>query len=905
MAGVLRTLARLSVAGNSARPRLNVSSAATPLAWLGGVLDVESAPRTESLERLAALDTTHPGERLVRMGWVMLAGPAWVRGRRTKLCVPLVSRSARLSMSDGDRLAVRGQGGLEPLPLLSPAAGETVADLWRASMSLRELRDWTALVLAEAGFDKARVVGPDHDPVRMSKGDELVAVLGCGIYSGREFQTAATDVELRTWAERPGIAETSLSRLYNPVREPEAREEEQPPVNPLPLDPVQHGAVCATRHSPVTVISGPAGCGKTHTLAAIALDAVARGESVLITTRSRDAARAVSDVLSRAGASRPVAFSGGLREAVEAGINAPRPSVPDPDALTDALAARQRTVKMISVALDAEAGVADAPRSRDLVEAHRALAPAVFEPEARLAPVRRALTWALAGADESSWQAAQAAAKVRRAVGAAPDTPIEDVAAAVRTVTVLRAAARLRERGGTSLSSLRALLLEQDTALQRAAAARLAARGARPDAREAEQVLRSLLASVTGRGWRARAKLAATIPPRTLTTALPLWIGTLSDVDKVLPAVPNLFDLVLIDEASHVDQPLAAPALLRARRAVLAGDPGQLRQVSFVSRRFVERAAAAEGTLELLKALDSPRVSLFDLAAGSYPVRWLAEHHRCAPHLISFAARRCYQGRIELLTTHPRLATRGRMTVRRVNGHRVLGVNHAEVDEVISVVAERRAAGAGSVGVVSPFRAQADALRAALMDTFDLAELSAMDLRVGTVHGYQGAECDELIISLAITEADNAASWRFVNDLNLVTVLTTRAREHVHLVLSVDRPAGLIGEYVRHAQAPPAPIPTSPPTRRWSVRLTERLRAQGIAVRTGYPVGRHVVDLVVGPDSEAVAVETMPHPAGTAAHIARWQALHAAGWRILDACPTRFDHDATLAADWIAERLRA
>nr|WP_296073602.1 hypothetical protein [uncultured Actinoplanes sp.] len=35
---------------------------------------------------------------------------------------------------------------------------------------------------------------------------------------------------------------------------------------------------------------------------------------------------------------------------------------------------------------------------------------------------------------------------------------------------------------------------------------------------------------------------------------MPLWIGTVADVEDLLPATPGMFDPVVIDEASPVDQ---------------------------------------------------------------------------------------------------------------------------------------------------------------------------------------------------------------------------------------------------------------------------------------------------------------------------------------------------------------
>ncbi|MFD1151549.1 AAA domain-containing protein, partial [Saccharothrix hoggarensis] len=414
------------------------------------------------------------------------------------------------------------------------------------------------------------------------------------------------------------------------------------------------------------------------------------------------------------------------------------------------------------------------------------------------------------------------------------------------------------------------------------------------------------LATALRSGRAARRRALARIDSGHLVEALPLWVGTLADVEDILPAVPGMFDLVVIDESSHVDQPLAAPALLRGRRAVIGGDPRQLRHVSFVADAAVREAVAAEGTTSLADRLDVPKVSLFDAGAAVAGVHWLTEHHRCAPHLIGFAAARFYEDRIALLTTHPAIADVDCVDVERVVGARDdKGVNRVEVDAVLAHLRRRIAAGTRSIGVVTPFRAQADALEQALLDGLSLDEITTGGVRVGTVHGVQGSEFDEVVVSLALTDEDRPAAWRFANDPNLLAVLTTRARRLVHVVTSATRPVGLLGEYLRHAEVPPSETEGVPPADDWTRRLAGELAASGVTVRTGYPVGRWRVDLVVGEGEAATAVETRPHPDGTAAHLARWRALRGAGWRVHDAFPSRFEHDATRAALVVAQDLAA
>lgn len=82
----------------------------------------------------------------------------------------------------------------------------------------------------------------------------------------------------------------------------------------------------------------------------------------------------------------------------------------------------------------------------------------------------------------------------------------------------------------------------------------------------------------------------------------------------------------------------------------------------------------------------------------------------------------------------------------------------------------------------------------------------------------------------------------------------------------------------------------------WSTTLAAELRRQGASVREQYRVGAHLVDVVVGDGAAARAVECQVHPDGVPAHIARRRLLHDTGWTVVEAWPSRHDHDPISAA---------
>ena len=85
--------------------------------------------------------------------------------------------------------------------------------------------------------------------------------------------------------------------------------------------------------------------------------------------------------------------------------------------------------------------------------------------------------------------------------------------------------------------------------------------------------------------------------------------------------------------------------------------------------------------------------------------------------------------------------------------------------------------------------------------------------------------------------------------------------------------------------------------------LGAELAKAGVPVRAGYPVGDWQVDLCAGTGDAAVGLVCAVHPDGPAAHIERQETLARAGWRLVDAYPSRWGGDAVRAALDLAPRL--
>ncbi|MFI5909991.1 DEAD/DEAH box helicase [Dactylosporangium sp. NPDC051541] len=869
---VLAALADLAPAG---RDRvLDVAKGApAPLR----LTDPDRVPAGAAAQRLAALDSLHREERLLRRGWAWLTGTAEVDGVSRAVRLPLLYEPVRLEGS-GTRLRgyrVTPAGDLEITPLIADrelaAALEAAPGIGTAPwLTAIGTTAWIETAARAAGFEP---------------GKDLIGEAVAALYVGRDVATPGLRDTLRAWSARTGLEATALAQVYGDSAAGRGEEDERVH-SPLPLNPAQRDVVRRVRREPVVVVSGPPGNGKSHAVVAAALDTVHRGGSVLVATQAAHAAEVLAGLLSRFPGAEPVLFGDAeRRDRFALTLTAGRPEGVTAKRLDErraavraAAGAVERLEAGIGAALDLERTAATMAVWEPLLAGLRAEAPLVFRDDFAVPTAEKLL----ASRFLREW-------RVRRRSGVGP----ERLPALLEALAADRAAATLAVNGGTDLGAVWPALLEADARLRAAVGALMRDAAAAAD-RWGKAALSSAaeLGTALRAGRNRRREALAALDGPALVRALPLWVGTVADVEDLLPPTPGLFDLVILDEAAHIDQIRAAPVLARAKRALVAGDPSQLRFVSFVADVDVAATLARHG---LPDRIDVRRSSAYDVAVGAAPVTWLGEHYRCTPHLIAFAARRFYDGRLTLMTRTPAAERADAIDVVRVAGGAVRdGVNQAEVDAVLDTVRRLAAAGRTGIGVVTPFRPQADAIEAALVKAFAVEEIDRLGLRSGTVHAFQGGEAATVIVSLGLVDGDTPARQRFVAEPNLFNVMTTRAREHLVVVTSLTGGgSGLVADFLAHASAPSgARAKDDSASVPFAARLAAELRAAGREVFTDYQVGDWSVDLVV----DGAGYLCAPHPDGNAAHLERQRALLRAGWTLREAFASRWRGDAVRAA---------
>ncbi len=278
----------------------------------------------------------------------------------------------------------------------------------------------------------------------------------------------------------------------------------------------------------------------------------------------------------------------------------------------------------------------------------------------------------------------------------------------------------------------------------------------------------------------------------------PCWAVTSLSARGRIPMEPGYFDLVVIDEASQCDIASALPLLFRAKRTTIIGDPMQLRHISALSRPRDSELQHKHGLVDTRLGWMYSVNSLFDLAASTASadsIINLRDHHRSHADIIGFSNAAFYDGRLRVATRYPQLkrprAAQPGVVWEDVSGEVVRpreggAQNEAEARAVVAALVDLLLTRgyAGSVGVVTPFRAQAQLLQRLIKLRPELeGVVTGAELLVDTVHKFQGDERDVMFFSPVVSRGMSKSALGFLqSNGNLFNVAITRARGLLHVV---------------------------------------------------------------------------------------------------------------------------
>ena len=276
--------------------------------------------------------------------------------------------------------------------------------------------------------------------------------------------------------------------------------------------------------------------------------------------------------------------------------------------------------------------------------------------------------------------------------------------------------------------------------------------------------------------------------------ALPIWITNAHQCQS-FPLEPDIFDVLVIDEASQCTLTNILPFIYRAKSVAVIGDPEQLPAIIKINEGKESAIAARYGVEEYCKILGHSENTMFDtglkfLPGGRKNVINLVEHYRSHPLIIGFSNLYIYQMKLSLKRGTLRSAS---PFVQGIFGIDIRGEcrktnswsNHREAQEIVRLIADIRSNDAfynKSIGVVTPFRGQVNAIQHLLEER----SIPGETIEVGTVDTFQGNERDIMIFSPVISKGMNPRTAQWSDDKNRINVALTRARDLMIVVGDFD-----------------------------------------------------------------------------------------------------------------------
>lgn len=283
-------------------------------------------------------------------------------------------------------------------------------------------------------------------------------------------------------------------------------------------------------------------------------------------------------------------------------------------------------------------------------------------------------------------------------------------------------------------------------------------------------------------------------------------------VNKAFPLKNELFDIVVIDEASQCDIASALPLILRAKQLVVIGDPMQLKHITKVQTYEETYITDSIGITQDAR-LNYVNESLYDycynlsITSKSHSVL-LKEHFRCHPEIIGYSNKVFYGPKmgqeLDILTSadNYNIEPKGVFWVHTAGKHHsTKNINQVEINKTVELacsLAEQHAF--IKIGITTPFSDQAKEIR-------NLIPVHLQErIKADTVHSFQGNERDIMIFSLVVSTNSPTHKTKWINNTvpYLINVAVTRAKNSLYVIgnanycrtLPPDSPLAMLVKYI-------------------------------------------------------------------------------------------------------------
>ncbi|WP_167675392.1 AAA domain-containing protein [Rhodococcus sp. B10] len=417
-------------------------------------------------------------------------------------------------------------------------------------------------------------------------------------------------------------------------------------------------------------------------------------------------------------------------------------------------------------------------------------------------------------------------------------------------------------------------------------------------------------------------------------SAVPAWVMPLQQVLDSIPAKPNTFDVVIVDEASQAD--ITSLFLLwLAPRVIVVGDDKQCTPSEVSSGAldaiFERLDLYLHDLPEHVRTTLTPRSSLFSMLRTRFgQVVRLREHFRCMPEIINWSSNQFYrdsplipvrQFGADRLPPLAHTYVEGAFNVGKSATLRNEAEAEALVGQMIECFDDPAYDGKTFGVVVLQGQAQVDVIRNLLWEKISTEVWDERQLRVGTPPDFQGDERHVVMLSMVVAPEQNFASLTKNEFQRRFNVAASRAQDQLWLFHSVtpdrlkstDLRKSLLTYVSSTSPAPAAAMPENvsrdvrqaPFDSLFEQRVFNDIVARGYHVNPQVEVNNRRLDLVVTGGASRLAVECdgdawHSTPDQVRADLEREQEIKRVGWTFWRVRESEYylDQTAALASLW-------
>jgi len=258
---------------------------------------------------------------------------------------------------------------------------------------------------------------------------------------------------------------------------------------------------------------------------------------------------------------------------------------------------------------------------------------------------------------------------------------------------------------------------------------------------------------------------------------------------------------VIFDEASQVDLPSAAPALYRAKNAVVVGDPMQLSHIAGITKDLDNEIAKAHGLLNQ-GGLYPSKIRYYDISAyrcaescSCKPPVLLAKHYRSEDQIIDLCNSVFYSGKLSVSSDLDYLCWPNTLplgiqwehcsgtAIRPPGGSRLNKQEAMKVNGIFQKIVQKIKDTNLSIGVVTPYSQQQKEIYRLISQDTPLKIIEKHSVKVLTAHKFQGSEKDIMIFSLVLSAKGSGNNDRWYNAYpQILNVALSRAKYLLYIV---------------------------------------------------------------------------------------------------------------------------